>query len=269
MFIRSFLKWPGGKYRVLSRLLSVFPQGKRFVEPFVGSGTVFLNTQYGEYLLCDVNHDLIDTFTVLTKTPERFITSCQKLFTAKNNTPERYYALRSAFNNAASSLERAVLFLYCNRHCYNGLVRYNSKGAFNVPFGRYVAPYFPEREMRLFHQKYTACAVTFAVQEFAQTFAHARTGDVFYCDPPYVPLTPTSNFTAYAGKAFTMREQHALALCAKQAAHAGIPVILSNHDTQDTQKLYGGAQIHTFPVRRSISCAARGMAGELAAVYTG
>ncbi|MDD6180928.1 MAG: Dam family site-specific DNA-(adenine-N6)-methyltransferase [Desulfovibrionaceae bacterium] len=270
MYQKSFLKWPGGKYRALPRLLAAFPRGARFVEPFVGSGTVFLNTDYREYLLCDANPDLIGVFRLLRREPEAFIRRCKALFTPASNTAERYYELRAAFNNASSLRERAALFIYCNRHGYNGLVRYNAQGGYNVPFGRYAAPHFPEAEMRAFSAKCRSCAVEFAAQDFSATFARLRTGDVVYADPPYVPLSRTASFTAYAGLDFGMEQQCALAEAARQAAARGIPVILSNHDTADTRRLYAGAALLSFPVRRSISCngAARGDAAELLAVFS-
>ena len=266
-FCKSFLKWPGGKYRALPHLLGLLPAGKRLVEPFVGSGTVFLNTSYAEYLLCDINSDVIGIFQQLCRRPAAFIADCRALFTPENNCAERYYALREALNNAATCQERAALFVYCNRHGYNGLVRYNKKGTYNVPFGRYKHPYFPEKELHAFSTKCAHCGVSLAVQDFSRTFAAARAGDVIYCDPPYVPLSPTANFTAYAGASFAWEDQRRLVQLAQEATLRGSAVVLSNHDTAATRQLYSAAEVHSFPVRRSISCAARGNAAELLALF--
>lgn len=268
-YTKPFLKWPGGKFRLLDKILSRLPAGRRLVEPFAGSGAVFLNAPHRAFLICDVNPDLIGLFSTLQRRGAPFIERCGTLFTPKHNTEKNYYKLRDAFNASTDTEERAALLLYLNRHAYNGLVRYNASGKFNVPFGRYVAPYFPKAELSAFLDKCAACDVVFAVRDFRETFAELQPGDVVYGDPPYVPLSATSNFTAYAGNVFGSAEQEALALAAREAAAKGIPVLLSNHNTPTTQALYAGARMQTFPVRRTISCngAQRGHAPELLAVF--
>ena len=177
--------------------------------------------------------------------------------------------LRETFNASSDAEERSVLFLYLNRHSYNGLVRYNSKGIYNVPFGKYKAPYFPERELTAFLDKLRGCDVTFAVQDFRSTFAALRPGDVVYCDPPYAPVSATANFTSYTGGGFGVQEQIDLASEASAAAKRGVPVVLSNHDVPLIRELYADARLESFPVQRFISCngARRGAARELLAVF--
>ncbi len=267
---RPFLKWAGGKYRLLDRLLSNLPTGKRLVEPFVGSGAVFLNAGFASCLLCDLNPDLIGLYKTLRREGPRFIAEARGLFSPANNTQEAFLRLREAFNTSTNTEDRSLLFLYLNRHSYNGLVRYNKKGIYNVPFGKYKAPYFPERELTVFLGKLRSCDVTFAVQDFRATFAALRPGDVVYCDPPYAPASATANFTAYTGGGFGVQEQVALAASAASAAKSGIPVILSNHDVPFTRELYASARLESFPVQRFISCnpARRGAARELLAVFS-
>ena len=137
---RPFLKWAGGKYRLLDRLLPSLPEGARLVEPFVGSGAVFLTAGFGSYLLCDLNPDLIGLYRTLLRDGERFIARAHALFTPENNTQEVFLRLRADFNASSDVEERSLLFLYLNRHSYNGLVRYNSRGIYNVPFGKCTAP---------------------------------------------------------------------------------------------------------------------------------
>ncbi len=266
---RPFLKWAGGKYRLLDRLLPSLPAGSRLVEPFVGSGAVFLNAAYPAYLLCDLNPDLIGLYETLRREGERFIERARALFTPENNTREAFLRLRAAFNASTDAEERAVLFLYLNRHAYNGLVRYNARGVYNVPFGRYKAPYFPAAELTAFVRKMRDCDVTFAVQDFRRTFSLLRPGDVVYGDPPYVPASSTANFTTYMGGGFGMAEQRELAQEAEAAVRRGVPVVLSNHDVPLTRDLYASARLHRFPVRRLISCkgVGRGEARELLAVF--
>ena len=268
-FTRPFLKWAGGKYRLLSRLLPNIPAGKRLVEPFVGSGAVFLNTAFPSYLLCDLNPDLIALYRYAHRERERFIVESRKLFSEKNNTQKAFLRFRERFNRSKDRDERGLLFLYLNRHAYNGLVRYNNKGLYNVPFGRYKKPYFPEWELHFFLRKAQEADMVFAVQDFQATFSLLREGDVVYCDPPYVPVSPTANFTGYTGSGFGLREQRDLAFAAQAAAARGTPVVLSNHDVPLTQELYAAARLESFPVRRLISCnvSRRDTARELLAVF--
>ena len=144
------------------------------------------------------------------------------------------------------------MFLYLNRHGYNGLCRYNQKGIYNVPFGRYKKPYFPHAEMLCFHQK--SQNTTFLHGDFRHTFSKAKPGDLIYCDPPYAPLQQISNFSSYTNKKFGEQEQIDLAELAIHAVSRGITVVISNHDTAFTRHHYRFSEIKSFPVRRSISC---------------
>jgi DNA adenine methylase len=141
------------------------------------------------------------------------------------------------------------------------------KGGFNVPFGRYKRPYFPEAEMHHFVQK--AQNATFQHNKFAATMASCQPGDVVYCDPPYVPLSNTANFTSYSANGFGWAEQTDLAHQANKLAQRGIPVIISNHNTAAVREVYEAAKIETFEVRRFISCNGdkREKAAELLAVF--
>ena len=150
---RPFLKWAGGKYRVLDRLVPHL-QGKKLIEPFVGSGAVFLNLPFERYLVGDINPDLINLFGFVKKERKKFIRYVQSFFIPENNHQTQYLQFRTEFNSGLKGRRRAALFVYLNRHGFNGLCRYNKSGGFNVPFGRYNKPYFPEKEMLHF----IACA---------------------------------------------------------------------------------------------------------------
>lgn len=251
-YTRPFLKWAGSKYNCLAHILDSLPESRRLIEPFAGSGAVFINTNYPTYLIAEDNPDLIQLYQFLQSEGERFIDDCEPYFCDANNTQEQYYQLRQEFNQCESPRKRAMLFLYLNRHGYNGLCRYNQKGGFNVPFGRYKKPTFPREGMRFFHLR--SQRVEFKLCDFRESFALAKPGDVIYCDPPYVPLDQTSNFTAYTGKKFGEQEQIILAELSKEAAERGISVVISNHDTAFTRHHYNGAKIKSFPVQRRISC---------------
>ncbi|XOD69795.1 MAG: adenine-specific DNA-methyltransferase [Sodalis sp. (in: enterobacteria)] len=265
---RTFLKWAGGKYLLIDDIRRYLPLGDCLIEPFLGAGSVFLNTDYDRYILADINSDLINLFNIIKERPNNFIRSARELFTTDTNTSEVYYILRKEFNLCKDSNRRAVLFLYLNRHCYNGLCRYNLSGKFNVPFGRYETPYFPELELYRFSDK--ARRAVFICKHYKQTLSLAVPGSVVYCDPPYVPISTTANFTAYYTNSFNLKEQQNLAHLAKQlACKCRIPVLISNHDTMLTRKWYSDALLHHVTSRRNISCNIfrRGNVNELLALY--
>jgi DNA adenine methylase len=266
--MKPFLKWAGNKYKIVERIKVILPDGTRLVEPFVGSGALFLNTDYPSYLLTDANADLINLYRHLRTEGEAFIAYCRPFFVLENNQKERFYEFRNEFNQTRDGRLKSALFLYLNKHGYNGLCRYNSKGGFNVPFGRYKRPYFPEVEMRYFHQK-SQCA-TFQQANFASVMGACKPGDVVYCDPPYVPLSDTANFTSYSANGFGWAEQTELVRQAEQLAQRGIPVIISNHDTVAVRQAYGEAEIEAFEVRRFISCNGRkrNKAAEILALFS-
>ncbi len=249
---RAFLKWAGGKYTLVEAIVARLPQGEVLVEPFIGAGSIFLNTNYKHYVLSDINPDLIYLYQLLQRCPQSFIEDARAYFVENNNDKTRYYGMRQQFNQSLDPYERSLLFLYLNRHGYNGLCRYNKKGAFNVPFGSYIKPYFPEKELWNFAEK--AQRATFFCEDYTQTFQRVQAGYVIYCDPPYAPLSATANFTGYAGHSFNFDDQMKLVQLAKHAAYERhLPVLISNHDTQLTRNLYQDAQIDVLRVRRSIS----------------
>lgn len=249
---RAFLKWAGGKYGLVEDIQRHLPPARKLVEPFVGAGSVFLNTDYDHYLLADINPDLINLYNLLKERPEDYISEAKRWFVAENNRKEAYLSIRAEFNKTDDVMYRSLAFLYMNRFGFNGLCRYNKKGGFNVPFGSYKKPYFPEAELEFFAEK--AKKATFVCEGYPDTFRRARKGSVVYCDPPYAPLSNTANFTSYAGNGFTLDDQAALADIAEKAAtERGIPVLISNHDTTLTRRLYHGAELNVVKVKRTIS----------------
>jgi len=265
---KPFLKWAGAKRQLVRTLLELLPVGgRRFFEPFVGSGVVFLNTRYPSSLLSDSNQDIINLYSVLKTKRQEFINYCKGLFTAGNNAAERYYMLRSEFNSSKAGERRAALFVYLNRHCFNGLCRYNKKGEFNTPFGRYDQVYFPTDEMLAFATKLETAELQ--TMDFRKALPKAKKGDVVYCDPPYVPLTATASFTNYAAGGFSEQDQRDLHTLALEASDRGAFVVISNHDTQFTESLYRGAWLKRVMVSRTISCDGqnRNKAKELIAVF--
>lgn len=267
--IKPFLKWAGGKFRLLGTILPELAAARRYVEPFSGSAAVYLNTVSPYAVVNDINADLVGLYAHIQKEGDDFINYAAGFFSAKNNTREAFHTLRDLFNSTDDARKRAALFLYLNRHAFNGLIRYNAKGGYNVPFGRYRAPRFPFEEMRNFLRRSRQGRTDFTCRDFRDVFADLEPGDVVYCDPPYVPLSSTANFTSYAGNVFGPKDQEDLADLARKAHRKGMTVVLSNHDTPQVRELYAGARIISFEVRRFISCKGneRTNAPEILAIY--
>ena len=206
----------------------------------------------------------------LRKDKEKFIEYTDSLFVSENNNEDNYYRFRDEFNDCKDKQRRAALFIYLNRHCYNGLCRYNSKGIFNTPFGRYKEPRLPRKQM--LHFIVASRLACFECADYQDTMNKAKKGDVVYCDPPYVPLSATSYFTDYHVGGFNWEDQVLLAEKAAELAKRGVHVVISNHDTKEIRKLYssGNAKLNSFEVRRNISCDAknRKKVKELLAVFS-
>ncbi|EBJ4581186.1 Dam family site-specific DNA-(adenine-N6)-methyltransferase [Salmonella enterica] len=251
---RPFLKWAGGKYSLLPDLYQLIPAGMRLIEPFVGGGSVFLNSdKHACFLLADVNTDLINLYQMLAVVPGAVIRHARVMFDRLNNA-ESYTALRDEFNaQVMDGPERAAAFLFLNRHCFNGLIRYNRNNQFNVGWGKYPSPYFPLDEINAFTEMAHNCV--FMTAGFRRTLALAGEGDVVYCDPPYEPMPGTAGFTNYAAGGFTWDDHIALAECCVAAHQRGARVVIGNSTAPRVVDLYSqyGFEIHHISARRSIS----------------
>ena len=265
--VQPLLKWAGNKKRIIHRILPLLPDGERLIEPFCGSAAVFLNTDYKKNIIADTNSDLINLYLQLQKNSKDFITFCNKFFISENNIAENYYKLRADFNETKDKELRAALFLYINKHCFNGLCRYNKKGGFNVPFGRYKKIILPEERMNYFAVK--AKNAKFIISDFSKTMKSSKKGDVIYCDPPYVPVNDSNSSFKYEKAGFSTEQQVELATLAEETANRGIPVLISNHYTDFTREIYKNAELTTLSVQRSISCNAekRVKASEVLALF--
>jgi len=281
---KTFLKWAGNKTKVLPHIIPHIGYPKRYCEPFGGSLAVALNTPAEQYILNDVNKDLVAIYrSLVNANDDSFVQYCEELFVPENNTREAYLELREHFNQATDTTERARLFIYLNKHCFNGLSRYNSKGDFNVPYGREFKDknteekkienaYFPKEEMMNFRMYFLSKQlVRFTSLSFEDSslYENLEAGDVVYFDPPYVPVSDTANFTSYATDGFTSDQQVHLAQLAESLASKGVRVIVSNHDVPVTRELYKSATIYPIQVTRTVAAkgSSRTKANELIAIF--
>ncbi|EDN2113870.1 DNA adenine methylase [Salmonella enterica] len=258
----TILKWAGNKTAIMSELKKHLPAGPRLVEPFAGSCAVMMATDYPHYLVADINADLINLYKKAAYHSEELIQVAWVLF-REDNSAEKYYENRLRFNEDTSltTLERAALFLYLNRHCYRGLCRYNQRGKFNVPYGNYKNPYFPQAEILTFAEK--AVRATFICASYDETLEMLQVGDVVYCDPPY-----DGTFSGYHTAGFSDDDQYDLASILVRRSSEGHPIVVSNSDTRLIRSFYRNFTLHRISTKRSIGVAAGEgkTAGELIAV---
>lgn len=237
--MNTILKWVGSKAGIMPALSLHLPEGKRLVEPFAGSCAVMMNTDYPKYLVADINPDLINLYRQVKEHTRPFIVMAQQMFNQNANF-EDYCRIREEFNLclSLSLLQRAVYFLYLNRHGFRGLCRYNRKGEFNTPFAKSDTAYFPLVEIEAFAEK--AQHATFICADFKETLQMVESGDVVYCDPPY-----DGTFSQYFGQGFGKTEHNQLASMLADVAENNA-VVVSNSDNEFTRQLYG--KFHTSKV---------------------
>jgi DNA adenine methylase len=266
--LRPILKWAGGKRSLVPRILQELPPRiDTYYEPFVGGAAVFLalaeEKRFERAVITDKNAQLINLYTVVRDDLGKLL---KRLAALQDRTSEAdYYEIRA--EKPASRIDRAARLIYLNKTGYNGLYRVNSKGGFNVPYGRYKRPkiYDPER---LAVAARALQDVTIRVADFEEACAEARKGDAVYLDPPYLPLSKTASFAAYHAEAFGLAEHERLAKVFAKLLKRGVSAVLSNSATPATRELYKAFKCSDVAVRRPINSVAsrRGAVSELLVV---
>lgn len=276
---RPFVKWAGGKSQLLTTFLKFYPEElvngnvKRYVEPFVGSGAVLFDImqKYNieEAYIFDINKDLINSYNAVKYCVDELIYKLKMLEAEylKSTFEERekmYYKIRSVYNltpieEARPDIEKAALFIFLNRTCYNGLYRVNQQGLFNVPAGRYKKPTICDED-----NLYAAHALLQRVKifeaDYRESIKYVKNNTFVYLDPPYRPLNDTSNFTSYNKSDFDDREQIALAEFFERLDERGAKIMLSNSDPKNENpndeffdELYRNYYIHRIQAKRMIN----------------
>jgi DNA adenine methylase len=267
---RPFLKWAGGKWAIADQIKPLLPYDlseRVYREPFLGGGAMFfyLERELTETaVLTDSLADLVTTYKVVREHADALLTHLEQLRRARS--PEHFYEIRTAFNQQrdAAPVERAAWLIYLNKTCYNGLFRTNQSGAFNVPIGRFTNPGIVDpAALRLAGAALTNHEIR--QEKFDYLLDEARAGDVIYFDPPYVPLSKTANFSAYADGMFSLADQARLADVFRKLDQRGCLLALSNSDTPEVRKLYADFDISRIFAPRAISAKAstRGEVTEL------
>ncbi len=237
--MRPLLKWAGGKRALVRKIIDLFPSGygeRRFHEPFFGGGAVFFSMEPSGGSINDVNRRLMNFYRVVRDRPRELIEEASQY----RYDEDEYYSLRDRFNSDdLTEVEEAALLLYLNKTAYNGLYRVNSKGEFNVPFGRYVNPTVVH-ERRIMRASSLLRNMEVRSEDFTYVIDLTEEGDLCYLDPPYHPASKTANFTDYAAGGFSIVDQCRLRdLCVK-LDERGVIFVLSNSDTEAVRRLYRG-----------------------------
>ncbi|AFY43029.1 DNA adenine methylase [Nostoc sp. PCC 7107] len=247
---RPFLKWAGGKSRLIQQYLPYFPKFyQTYYEPFLGGGAVFFHLQPTTAILTDINAELITTYRCVRDQVEDLIGLLQE-HKSKHNR-EYYYSVRS--HPGRNDLEKAARLIYLNKTCYNGLYRVNSQGKFNVPLGSYKNPNIcPADLLRTASQALSYCEIKQA--DFMNVLNYANSSDDFvFCDPPYHPISNTSYFTGYNGNSFGEQDQTHLRDTCAELANRGVKVMICNSDCEFIRKIYKEINFNIYAIAASRS----------------
>ena len=272
--LKPLVKWAGGKRQLLLELVKRLPKKwETYYEPFVGGGALLIELYKRRMLksavISDLNEELINLYKVVKNYPHELIEMLSS--TEFKNEKDTYLKLRERFNeiigNPEYSIERAVLFLYLNKHCYNGLWRVNKAGKFNVPFGRYKNPSMPSQELILEFSNMLRNVEILNV-DFEEAVSSAHRGDFVYFDPPYQPVSETAYFTDYTSGGFDYSEQKRLAKVCKKLTKKGVYVMISNSNTDEIKDLYDNFHISIVNANRFINSRADKRKGATEVIIT-
>lgn len=255
MKLPTFLKWAGGKRRIIDQIVPTFPKKvSRYFEPFLGGGVMFFyvkkvyNPEYCE--ISDINKELIDAYIAVRDNPQELMNFLK--YFRKQNSEKYYYSLRKRFNqNKILGLRRAAAFIYLNKTCFNGLYRVNSKNEFNVPCGKYESPPIFDKEVIL-EASNLLQGVKIKHQDYKAILPRTRKGDLVYLDPCYDPLKRTS-FANYTPKRFCEEDRVDLAKFMGRLRDKGAEIRLSNNDIPEVRGIYVSYEILPIFAPRSIN----------------
>jgi DNA adenine methylase len=247
---RPFLKWAGGKNKLIQQYIPYFPKEfKTYYEPFLGGAAVFFYLNPASATLTDINAELINAYRCVRDNVEELIEILE--VHQLRHCKDYYYNVRQC--KGVTNVEKAARLIYLNKTCFNGLYRENSKGEFNVPIGKYKNPKICNPVLL----RSVSAALQNAqinVRPFEDILNYVKSSDDFvYFDPPYHPLSPTSNFTAYSRYSFSQDDQIRLKEVFAELAERGVKVMLSNSDCKFIRTLYSDFNINSILAARLIN----------------
>jgi DNA adenine methylase len=249
---RPFMKWAGGKTRLLARLLPYAPASiKNYHEPFLGGGAMFFAIQdrvEGRSFLSDLNDELVNAWIVVRDSPYELLELLAEMKT--NDSKDFFYQIRPG-PTSANPLDRAARFVYLNQTAWNGLWRVNRHGEFNVPWG--ARPFRGMTAKQLLGLRGALSRADIAGEDFREALARVAPGDFVYLDPPYLPLSDTSKFFFYTERRFRAPDLRALAELCRELTDRGVAWVLSNRDTPLVREFFHFGEIVPLTARRSVA----------------
>lgn len=257
---RPFVKWVGGKARLVPQLLQYFPdEYNDYYEPFAGGGALFFAITPKTAHISDLNTVLISAYKRIQSDAEGLIEELRQLeaqyrsLETLEEKRELYLEKRAQYNALENtSPEKVALLIFLNKTCFNGMYRENSKGGFNVPFGKHPNPTICD-EANLRSVSAALKETTIALAPYQEAVKNAKAGDFIYFDPPYHPLNATSSFTSYHADGFSAKDQEKLRDTFKKLSERGCKVMLSNSDSEFINELYKEFNVHKIYAARSIN----------------
>lgn len=262
--IRPIVKWAGGKTQLLDRLKDRMPKKYgSYYEPFIGGAALLLDVQPKKAHINDINSELINTYSQI-RDDAPSVKTLLKYLDDNHDGEEYYYKKRDEFNTKIQKKEydsyMAALFIYLNKHCFNGLYRVNSKGLFNVPYNNkdHGSSYNDENINALSDYLKNVEIVN---GDFESCAKKAKKGDFVFFDSPYAPLNPTS-FESYTKEGFSKEDHERLANLFKELDKKGVYCMLTNHNTELINELYKDYNIEVVPVHRNINSKGNSRKGE-------
>ena len=256
--MKPIIKWAGGKGGNLSYIRELLPENfNTYYEPFAGGLAVLLDLSPTNFTINDINSELINVYTQIRDNVEdviKHLTKLDKQHEAWPNPKEYFYEIRLSFNKhrGVKSADQAARFIYLNKHCFNGLYRVNSKGEFNVPFGKKLkVNTYEGQNIGIIHAYLNFNNIKILSIDFEEAVKDAKEGDFIYFDPPYDSDTYT--FNSYTEDGFSKDEQIRLSNVFKNLSDRGCYVMLSNHNTILINELYKDFYIHKITAKRNIN----------------
>jgi DNA adenine methylase len=253
--VAPFLKWVGGKRQIMPTIEQHLPKGiKSYIEPFIGGGAVLFHLQPKNAIINDFNAELVNVYNVIKNDLENLIIDLNK----HKNESRYFYEIRAldrteAFGNL-SDVERASRIIYLNKTCYNGLYRVNNSGEFNSPFGKYKNPNIVnEPTLRAVNSYLNSNNVRIENTDYETVLKEADKNSFVYLDPPYHPVSDSSNFTGYVQGGWDESEQIRLKEACDRLNKKGIKFMQSNSSVNFIKELYSDYQIHIIKANRAIN----------------
>jgi DNA adenine methylase len=265
--ISPILKWVGGKRQILSEIRKYIPQNySTYYEPFVGGGAVLFDIQPQKAIINDINGDLINVYNVVKYGVDSLIRELKHY----KNESDYFYKVRAwdrqSMYESISPIVAASRIIYLNKTCFNGLYRVNNAGQFNSPFGRYKNPNIVnESGLRAVSEYFNTTEIKFTCVDFEKALSGIESTAFVYLDPPYDPVSDTSNFTGYSQNGFNRNDQIRLKQECDRLTKKGVMFLLSNAATPFILDLYKDYNIKIVQAKRTINSKAdkRGLVDEV------